>query len=177
MSQNNNHQMLNYRRINLLGLLISGGAVGAATLYLQSPTTPLDCPLCMLTRLLLLSMAGVFLLAFLHNPGTAGQRFYGLINLLLSLTGLAGLARYLWLQQQPDPLATRCISGLEPLLEQLPFADPLQTLLHSGSECAINTPPLLGLSLPQQAVIIFALLLLLVWKQLRKRAVNRSIFS
>jgi len=168
--------LFTYRRINALGFLACSSALAFAILYLEGELGLDPCPLCTLVRIIVLTMAAIFLIAFLHNPKQGGQRFYGGLNFLLVGGGLATTARHIWLQNLPADEVPACGPGLEYMMEMMPVFDVLHQILSGSGECADIQWTYLGLTLPEQSMAFFVVMLVLVWKQLSKKN-PRSYFN
>ncbi len=166
--------LLTYRRLNALGFLTCVGAIGFAVVYLQGELGQTPCPLCSGIRIIILAIAAIFLLALLHNPGVVGQRIYGSCNLLLVLLGSAANIRQLWLGAQPA-LGDNCSTGLA-LLEKLPGIQDGLSLLGPQGECLDLQWQFMGLNIPEQNLAVFAVLVLLVGRILRKKPRSRNLF-
>ncbi len=165
-----------YRPLNLSGFLICCASIAFAVIYLQGELGLDPCPLCTAVRLIVLIQAALFLLAFLHNPKQLGQRIYALLGLLTTLAGIAVSARHIWLQSLPADKVPECGPGLEYMLEAFPLQDALGMILSGSGECAEIQWQLAGLTIPQQSLVLFALLLIILVTQFRKKS-NRSYFS
>lgn len=167
--------MLSYRQLNLLGLITCIAAMAFAVGYLQNHLELDPCPLCVLTRIVVMSMAVVFFIALIHNPGQLGQRIYGGINLLIGLTGFAIQLRHIWLQSLPPDEVPACGPGLEFLLQTQPVFGALRQVLQGSGDCAEIDWMFLGMTIPMQTALLFIFLLLLVGIQLKKR--QRKLFN
>lgn len=173
MSQNRSSK---YRLVNFLGFLICVGSIAFAVLYLQGELGLDPCPLCMAARLMVLFIAGVFLVAFLFNPRQLGQRFFSVLGMLGSFGGLAVSLRHSWLQTLPKDKIPECGPGLEYMLETFPLKDALGMMLTGSGECAEIQWTFLGLTLAQQTVLLFLVLLIIQIIQFRKRS-TKGYFS
>lgn len=166
--------LFSYRRLNLLGLFISGSALVYASLELESFLGSTDCMLCTIVRLALLCMVFLFLFAFLHNPWKGGQRFYSFLNLLVAAIGLAATSRYVWLESAK---ATSCNTGLEDQSFIPALLESAKSVIGTGTECL---PPsntvLAGLSIPQVTLGIMGVLFLICWRVLTRRPKERNFF-
>ena len=161
-----------YRALNFLGFLLCIGSVAFAVTYLQGRLGLDPCPLCMASRLVLLATGAFFLLAFLHNPRQLGQRIYAVASFLLAAAGIALNVRHIWLQSLPPSDVPECGPGLEYLLQNFPLQDAFAIILSGSGECAKVQWQLLGLSIPQQTLALFLLLMLLSALQFRKKKRN-----
>ncbi|MFC7301352.1 disulfide bond formation protein B [Cognatiluteimonas weifangensis] len=142
---------------------LAGFAVCAAliayALYAQLVDGLQPCPLCIFQRVAFAALALVLLIAGLHAPrGDGGRRAYGVLALLAALTGLAIAGRHVWLQHLPPDQVPMCGPGLDYLLEAMPVAGVIRTVLTGSGECAAVDWTLLGLSMPEWSLLWFVLL-------------------
>ncbi len=147
-----------------------------SVIYLQQQLGLDPCPLCLASRVVVLTTGGVFLLAWLHNPHQFGQRCYALLGGLLSISGIGLNLRHIWLQNLPTDKVPECGPGLEYLLQNFPLQEALSTLLQGSGRCAEVQWSLMGMTLPQQTLLLFLLLLVIQMIQFRKKR-RRSYFS
>jgi disulfide bond formation protein DsbB len=162
--------LVSSRLVNGLGLLVAVASLLIAVLYFERTLYLEPCPLCIIDRLFVAGIGVVFLLALLHNPGRTGQRFYAFVNLLLVAGGTGVAARHVWLQHLPPDQVPECGASLSYMLDTLPLNETLQRVLRGSGECAEIQWTLLGLSIPEQTLILFAGLMVLVLIQLLRRS-------
>lgn len=174
MSYLDNTARKRYRPLNFLGLTICAGALFFAIIFLQQRLGLPPCPLCMASRVLLLSIGVLFFLAWIQNPRQFGQRCYALLGSLLCAVGISLNLRHIWLQSLPAGQATEHGSELAPLLQQLPLPDPLLAILRGSGGCAETDWTLMSLTLPQLTLLLFLFLFLIDIIQFRKK--HRSYF-
>lgn len=160
-------RLLATRSVNFFAAIVCFAAVAFAYFYLEKTLFLDPCPLCMLDRVVLLALGSVFLIAALHAPLSVGQKVYQLLTLLLGLLGIAIGTRHVWLQHLPADQVPECGPGLGFMMDTLPFAQVLMKILQGSGECAEVQWQLLGLSIPEQTLILFGLLFLLSIWQLR----------
>lgn len=165
-----------YRPLNFLGLISCIGALFFAVTYLQQQLGLDPCPLCMASRLVVIALGVIFLLAWLHNPQQLGQRGYAVLGIPLSLSGIGLNLRHIWLQSLPPEQVPECGPGLEYLVENFPLKEVLSTILQGSGECAEVQWSFFGLSLPQQTLLLFVMLFFIQLIQFRKKRRN-SFFS
>lgn len=168
--------LLSYRKINFLGLLISGGALAYIALQLNGLFPSQDCALCAQLRALLAASLLLFSMGWLQNPRRGGQQLYAFLNLIIVSLSLGLLIKQQWLQMNGNLLDNSCTSGLESWLTQLPLSPEVLSRLSDSGQCLLESEILFGLSLPEQALILFSLLLVLSWKQLRRKQRKRPLF-
>lgn len=123
------------------------------------------CPLCITQRLIVLSLALLFLTGTLHNPGGWGVRVYMGLAALLSLVG-AGVATYHFLIQiLPHEELASCGPGASYILAHFSLADSLRMFLTGTGDCTEVVWTFLGLSMPFWVGLSFlALLALCLWQ-------------
>ena len=126
-------------------------ALLAEALILQHLKGQAPCPLCVVQR------AG-FLLIAIHQPGRRGATGYFAALALAALAGLGVAIRHVWVLYHPK---FGCgIDVLEQFVNELPTASLLPWLFHASGECTAPHEPILGLQVPEWALIWFALLFL-----------------
>lgn len=176
MSSLPNSTASKYRLLNFSGLLLCIGSLAFAVIYLQGELGLDPCPLCMAARLAVLGITFFFAIAFLHNPKQFGQRFYSFFGIFCSFAGIAITLRHIWLQSLPKDQVPECGPGLEYMIETFPLKDALGMLLTGSGECAEIHWQLFGLTLPQQTLALFILLLIIQIIQFRKKQ-SKSYFT
>lgn len=174
MIPNPDNAGMSYRLINFLGLLFCGGTLAFAVLYLQGQLGIKPCPLCTITRVILLIMSVLFLIGWLLNPRPWLQRLFAGLNLLLVFAGLAASLRQIWLRSTTELPACDQVGDTATLSG--PGMPSLTDAFRGVGECSGNGWQLFGVEWPYLMTGLFVLLFLLVWRQLRKRA-RRSYFS
>lgn len=136
--------------------------------YLEYQVGLNPCPLCMTQRVFVVAGGLVALVAFLHNPGGGGRRVYGGLCAVIAMGGGAVAARHVWLQHLPPDQVPACGPSLEYMLETLPFRETLSMVLMGDGNCAETHWTLLGLSIPEQTLILFIVIALVsLWQTLR----------
>lgn len=157
------------RIINAIGFLTCISAMAFAVLYLQRVLYLDPCPLCVIDRVLIISMSIFFLLAFIHNPARTGQRIYGIINLVLVTLAMIVAGRHVWLQYLPPDQVPECGAGLDFMLETMPLNDVLVTIFKGSGECADIQWTFLGLSIPEQTILLFMAFVFLILIQIFRK--------
>lgn len=143
----------------LIGFLITAAMIAVA-LFFQYYMYLDPCPLCIVQRVIVIALGGIFFLAFLQGPKTWGRRIYGLLLTLASLAGLAVAGRHTWLQHLPAAEVPACGPGLEFWMDTLPATQVFQKVFQGSGECAEVVWTFMGLSIPELSVIAFNLFLL-----------------
>jgi disulfide bond formation protein DsbB len=143
---------MNIRFANALGAFACAGLMAYA-LYVQYGLGLEPCPLCILQRLAVMAMGGVFLVAALHPAGAVGRRVYGLLLALVALAGSGVAARHVWLTTLPPERLPACGPGLDFMLQSFPLRETLAMVLSGSGECANVEWRFLGLSIPAWVLI------------------------
>jgi disulfide bond formation protein DsbB len=127
------------------------------------------CPLCMTQRVFVIG-AGLFaLLALLHGPAALGRRIYAITSGLFALVGAGVAARHVWLQHLPKDQVPACGPDLEFMLEHFPFEKTLKFVLMGDGNCADVLWTFAGLSIPEQSLLLFTMLIAINGWQLLRR--------
>jgi len=142
-----------------IGLLISLGMIAVA-LFFQYYMELIPCPLCIVQRVIVMVLGGIFLLALLQGPKVWGRRIYGLLLTLTSIAGLIVAGRHTWLQHLPKDKIPECGPGLEFWMKNLPANEVIQKVFQGSGECAEVVWSFLSLSIPEWSLIAFGLFLL-----------------
>ncbi|MCC6302448.1 MAG: disulfide bond formation protein B [Gammaproteobacteria bacterium] len=142
------------RALNLLGFVACVGLMAAA-LVLQYVEGLEPCPLCILQRVAVMLLGGVFLIAALHNPAATGRRLYAVACLLIAAVGAGVAGRHVWLQHLPPEEVPPCGPGMDYILETFPFSKALAIILRGSGDCAALDWTLLGLSIPGWTLVAF----------------------
>ncbi|GAA0403422.1 disulfide bond formation protein B [Cocleimonas flava] len=140
----------------------------AVALFFQYYMELEPCPLCIVSRVIVIVLAAVFFFALLQGPTSWGRRIYGLLLTLVSLAGLGVSARHTWLQHLPPEKVPECGPGLEFWMNNLPATDVIQKVFHGSGECAEVSWTMFGLSIPELSLIVFGLFLIYSLKLLFK---------
>lgn len=161
--------MLSNPRVLFFGLFLASVVGTIYALYLQYALQLLPCNLCILQRVGLWIM-GIFSLLFaVINPRALWAKsvlFVGSLGGILWSLVIA--ARHVWLTYLPADQVPACGASLDYLMEAMPITSALKEVLSASGECAAVTWRLLGLSIPEQSLIFFAVLfgvhMWLVWR-------------
>ena len=162
--------MFSYRSLAFMGLVICIAAMLFAVLYLEWTLFLDPCPLCILDRVVIISLGIIFLIACLHDPKTILANIYGVLCMLLSLVGIGLASRHIWLQNLPKDQVPECGPDLYFMLDTLPLFDALKKAFVGSGSCADTNWTFAGLTIPEQTLILFVILLVLsVIQTLRSR--------
>lgn len=143
------------RRLFVLGFLASCALIATA-LYMQYVLKQEPCPLCIFQRLFVIALGVVALAGALHDPGRHGRRAYAAVLALLALGGGAVAGRQVWLQHLPADQVPECGPGLDYMLETFPLQETLSLVLRGSGECAEVGWTLLGFSIAEWMLAVFA---------------------
>lgn len=158
-----------FRAQCLLGFAICAGLIAFA-LYTQLHDGLNPCPLCIFQRIAYAALGVVLLIAALHAPpGTGARRAYGVLALIPAAIGTAIAGRHVWLQHLPPDQVPSCGPGLNYLMEAMPMAGVIRTVMTGSGECATVDWRLLGLSMPEWSLLWFVLLALWVMLSMFRR--------
>jgi disulfide bond formation protein DsbB len=148
--------MSKFRTLYALGFVMCVVMMSTAVFYFQGFLGLEPCPLCILQRVVVISLGLVLLVAAIHGPGGWGNRVYGALVTLVAGTGAAIAGRHVWLQSLPPDQVPECGPTLDYLLESFPLSKALQLVLHGSGECARVEWQLFGLSIPGWTLIAFS---------------------
>ncbi len=138
---------LTRRRANGLGLLgVFGLMLGALGFQYFLKLNP--CNMCMLQRGATLLLGAMFLLAFLHDPGRAFARLYGILIFSAAAVLVALSARHVWMQLQPMGSLASCGADFWTMLGMLPLTEVVSRIVHGGGDCQEIGWSLFGISIP-----------------------------
>jgi len=158
--------MFSYRKMNFYALLICVAAMLFAVLYLERTLYLDPCPLCILDRVVIVAMASVFLFAFLFNPTSWLAKLFSALTALLSIVGIGLASRHIWLQNLPKDQVPECGPDLYFMLDTLPLFDVIKNVFTGSGSCADVSWTFAGLSIPEQTLLLFVLLLVVSLVQL-----------
>lgn len=142
-----------YAKPTILLVALACIAMLAVGLYLQLVLDMLPCPLCILQRYAFAATAAIGLITFFLP--TAALRAGAAVGALASLTGAGIAIRHLWVKAHPN---VSCgIDPLETSLNKVFFAEWFPALFQADGLCTTEYDPILGLSIPQWALVWFAI--------------------
>ncbi|MEM6580471.1 MAG: disulfide bond formation protein B [Pseudomonadota bacterium] len=146
-----------------------------ARVYLEGMLGLPPCPLCMTQRFFVVIWGGVALIAALHNPSGWGQKVYATICALAALGGGAIAVRHVWLQHLPEDQVPACGPSLEYMLDTLPLGETISLVLMGDGNCAETQWTFLGMSIPEQTLIMASVVTIVcLWQLFRKLPSNQS---
>ncbi len=150
-------------------VLLAIVSMAFAMLYLERHLNLAACPLCMTQRVFVLAWGLVALLAILHNPSGWGIRVYAALCALSAIGGAAVAGRHVWLQHLPPEEVPACGPSLEYMLDTLPFTETLSIVLMGDGNCAETMWTFMGLTIPEQTLILFIVTAIVcLWQTFRR---------
>jgi len=157
------------RQTNLI-LFLGCAALILVGAYLEHVLKLEPCPLC-ITQRAFFDLVGVLgLIAFFHNPTSAGIRGYAGAGIFFAIAGGCVAARQLWIQSLPADQVPACGPALAYLFEVFPFMEAVKMLFQGDGSCA-EPHKILGISIAGWSLIAFiGLAGLNVWQAVRKTA-------
>ena len=99
-----------------------------------------------------------------------GRRVYAVLSGLFAIGGGAVAGRHIWLQHLPEDLVPACGPGLSYMLENFPLSETLELILMGDGNCAEVQWTFMGLSIPEQTLLLFIALVALIAVNLWQRA-------
>lgn len=127
-----------------------------AIFYMQDYLGLEPCPMCVLSRYIFIAIAAVALVAAIHGPRALALKVYGALVVLLALGGIGVSARHSYLQHFP-PQVESCGTDLEFLLNAFPLSQALPKIFAGTGSCSKVAWKFLGLSIPEWALVWFAI--------------------
>lgn len=134
--------------------------------FLQHALGLIPCPLCIVQRIFFVAIGGVSFAAALHNPGKRWIGIYSAMISVFAFLGITAAGRQVWLQHFPPGLGTTC----SPFLTSI--VDMLASVFGGSGDCAERGWTLLGLSIPEWALLSFLFFLgagIAQWIRSRRR--------
>jgi len=162
--------MFSYRSLAFFGLIICIASMLFAVLYLERTLYLDPCPLCILDRVVIMTLGVLFLIALLHGPRTIFAKINSVLCVLLSAVGIGLASRHIWLQNLPKDQVPECGPDLYFMLDTLPLFETLKKTLTGSGSCADTNWTFVDLTIPEQTLILFVILLILsIIQPLRSR--------
>jgi disulfide bond formation protein DsbB len=151
-----------YRILNLsiVGIVIA--SMLFALYYLEAVLFLDPCPLCLVDRGILVAIAGVCFIAFIHNSNGLMRWVYTSVATLFGFIGVGVAARHIWLQGLPPDQVPECGPDLSYMLDVFPLGDVIKRIFTGSGQCAEVSWTFLGMTIPQQTLLLFITLIILV---------------
>ncbi|HCH26700.1 disulfide bond formation protein B [Psychrobacter celer] len=161
-----------YRNLQVFLVVMAVIGMSFALFFLQRYMGFTPCPLCIFQRIGLIVMGVFALMAALFHPKSMAVRLVLWLGSLVGIgwsTVVAG--RHVWLQHLPADQVPSCGPGLDYWLDTLPILQVFKEVFAGSGECAAIDWTFMGLSIPEQSLILFSLLLvvhgLVLWRIVR----------
>lgn len=161
-----------YRNLQVFLVVMAVIGMSFALFFLQRYMGFTPCPLCIFQRIGLIVMGVFALMAALFHPKSMAVRLVLWLGSLVGIgwsTVVAG--RHVWLQHLPADQVPSCGPGLDYWLDTLPILQVFKEVFAGSGECATIDWTFMGLSIPEQSLILFSLLLvvhgLVLWRIVR----------
>ncbi|MEG9303711.1 disulfide bond formation protein B [Psychrobacter celer] len=161
-----------YRNLQIFLVVMAVIGMSFALFFLQRYMGFTPCPLCIFQRIGLIVMGVFALIAALFHPKSMAVRLVLWLGSLVGIgwsTVVAG--RHVWLQHLPADQVPSCGPGLDYWLDTLPILQVFKEVFAGSGECAAIDWTFMGLSIPEQSLILFSLLLvvhgLVLWRIVR----------
>ncbi|MGO3082234.1 MAG: disulfide bond formation protein B [Psychrobacter celer] len=161
-----------YRNLQVFLVVMALIGMSFALFFLQRYMGFTPCPLCVFQRIGLIVMGVFALMAALFHPKSMAVRLVLWLGSLVGIgwsTVVAG--RHVWLQHLPADQVPSCGPGLDYWLDTLPILQVFKEVFAGSGECAAIDWTFMGLSIPEQSLILFSLLLvvhgLVLWRIVR----------
>ncbi|MGO2232303.1 disulfide bond formation protein B, partial [Psychrobacter sp.] len=162
-------QLTTYRSLQVFLVIMTVIGMSFALFFLQRYMGFTPCPLCIFQRVGLIIMGVFALIAALFGPKSKATRLVLWLGSLVGIgwaTVVAG--RHVWLQHLPVDQVPSCGPGLNYWLDTLPILQVLREVFSGSGECAEIDWTFMSLSIPEQSLIFFSLLLvvhgLILWR-------------
>lgn len=146
--------LLTGRSAYFVGFIVSFGLVVLA-LWIQTAYQLEPCPLCISQRMVFMALGTLFLIAGLINPKKLGRVLFALLQVGTALGGAGVAVRHWWLQAHKESMIADCGVGFDYMFENFPLQKALTLVFRGTGDCAAIDWTLLGLTLPQLALIAF----------------------
>ena len=145
---------MNHSKSILLAVAAVCVALLGAALYLQHVENMLPCPLCVIQRYAFAAVALICVIAALPPRGAIKPGAF-----LAAVSSLAGAGVASWhIYIKAHPTVSCGIDPLETSLNKIPTAELMPFLFKADGLCTTEYAPILGLSLPQWALVWFVIL-------------------
>ncbi len=144
------------RIVLALVFVACAGLLGIGS-YLQHEVGLEPCPMCILQRYVFVALGLVALAGAIHGPKSlGGVRAYAALIVVLALVGAGTSMRHSYLQRFPSP-STSCGTDLTFLVNNFPLAQALPRIFAGTGECSKVDWSMFGLSIPEWALVWFAI--------------------
>ena len=134
--------------INLAGASVCVASLLIAIFFMERVLHLVPCPLCILSRYVVCIMGIIFFVGLIDNQRFISQLVYTGINIVFVAFGIVIAGRHMWIQYHPS--STCSIGpGSKSIIGYVTKA------FAGSSDCAKNDWQLLGLTVPEQTLVLF----------------------
>ena len=150
-------------RIAFAAIFLACASLIALALYLQEQEGLEPCPMCILQRYGFAAIGIVALACAIHGARGVALKIYGTLVALFAIAGGGVAIRHSYLQHFP-PKMESCGTDLEFLVNTFPISQALPKIFAGTGSCSKVAWKFLGLSIPEWALVWFAIFAALaVW--------------
>lgn len=158
-----NLKNLSFRRLCAVLFICSVMATLVAIFYFQKHLGLEPCPLCIFQRIGVWIMGGFAFVGMLINPTKLWAKFTLWSGMVIgTLWGLGVAGRHVWLQHLPPDQVPACGPGLNYWVDTLPILQVFQEVLKGSGECAEIDWQMVGFSIPELTLAMFAVFLVML---------------
>jgi disulfide bond formation protein DsbB len=142
------------RLLYVLGFSYCAGIIVLA--YLLEYIYQLEpCSLCLLQRVVIATVGGLFMLGAIINCKNIFGYFLSSLLFIVNGCGIFLAGRQVWLQSLPADLVPSCSAGIVRLMEVYPLLKVLSMVISGTGECAKVEFEIFGLSIAALSLINF----------------------
>ena len=138
----------------LIGFAACFGIVILA-LVIQTVYKLEPCPLCITQRMFFMALGVLFLIGAFIKPASVLQKIFTGLQVLAALGGAGWAMRHWYLQANKESMIADCGVGFDYMFENFPLKKMFTLIFRGTGDCAAIDWTLLGLTLPQLALISF----------------------
>lgn len=138
----------------LLGFVACFSIVALA-LMIQTKYELNPCPLCITQRMVFMGLGILFLISAFIPPTHLLKKIFAVLKVIVALGGAGVAIRHWYLQANKESMISDCGVGFDYMFENFPLEKAFKLLFRGTGDCAAIDWTLLGLTLPQLALISF----------------------
>ncbi|HTS86480.1 MAG TPA: disulfide bond formation protein B [Usitatibacter sp.] len=142
-------------RIAFAAIFVACAALIGFAMYLQEQEGLDPCPMCILQRYAFISLGIVALVGAIHGPRGLMLKAYGGLASLIAIAGGGVAIRHTWVQHFPPKVET-CGADLDFIVSSFPLSKALPKIFQGSGSCSTVDWTMLGLSIPEWAILWFA---------------------
>jgi len=113
------------------------------------------CPLCITQRIVFMVLGVLFLIAAFIKPTSILNKLFTILQIIAALVGVGWALRHWYLQANKESIIADCGVGFDYMFENFPLKKAFTLLFRGTGDCAAIDWTLLGLTLPQLALISY----------------------